>query len=262
MTHLATCYNEDCTSKPGRLEQLEQLIFGIGRHLKPRPLPVRAVTSTFAPQPVLPPGTIVRLSELPHDHEARVYAESRGFDPDWLAQKFHIGVCIEASEPRFEIMRNRLYIPITHKHELVGWQCRALRPNMGPKYLNAPNMRKSALLYNYDQAANQPFVVIVEGVPAVWRLGIAAVCLFGKSMSMMQQNLIARTWAGKPVFLMLDNDAKAEMAQAKELLARQSLQVIPIDLPDERDPADYSFNEITELFMARAAEAGVLHAFV
>jgi DNA primase len=81
-------------------------------------------------------------------------------------------------------------------------------------------------------------------------------------MSMMQQNLIARTWAGKPVFLMLDNDAKAEMAQAKELLARQSLQVIPIDLPDERDPADYSFNEITELFMARAAEAGVLHAFV
>jgi hypothetical protein len=260
MTHLATCYNEDCTSRPGRLEQLEQIIFGVGQHLKPRALPIRPVTETFSPQPVLPPGRIVPLNELPVDHDARVYVESRGFSAEWLATKFDVGVCVEAAESRFELMRNRLYIPVTYRQELVGWQCRAVLPQTGPKYLNAPNMRKSALLYNYDQAVKQPFVIVVEGVPSVWRLGVAAVCLFGKSMSFAQQQLITRSWAGKPVFLMLDNDAKVEMERAKNLLLRQSMQVVEVDLPDARDPADYSFSEITGMVMDRAAEAGVLQA--
>jgi hypothetical protein len=260
LTHLACCYNEDCLDEPGRAEQLEQIIFGVGRNLRPRPLPIRPVTSVFEIKPVEPPGTIIKLSDLPSNHPARIYVQERRFDPDWLTLKFGIGYVADVADDKNHAVRDRLYIPIVYRNDLVGWQCRAIRPGAMPKYLNAPNMRKSAMLYNYDAAANQPYVIVVEGVPSVWRLGEAAVCLFGKSMSMFQQNLIAKTWPGKPVFLMLDNDAKLEMAQAENLLRQHSLRVVPISLPDARDPADYSVEAVTEMLLDRAAEANVLEA--
>lgn len=259
-THMAVCYNNQCLKEPGRTEQFEQMLFGVGAHLKPRALAVKPVTTMFEPKPVSPPGEIVPLSDLPSNHAARQYIESRGFDPDWLAMKFQIGVVASASEPKFDVMRGRLYIPVTYRNELVGWQCRAIAPSNAPKYLNAPNMRKANLLYNYDSAESQPFVVVVEGVTSVWRIGQAAVCLFGKSMSMMQQNMIAKAWAGKPVFLILDNDAKIEMEHARHLLAQHSLQVVTIELPDARDPAEYSASAITDLLLERATAAGVLKA--
>jgi hypothetical protein len=262
LTHLAVCYNNQCLKTEGRLSQLEQLIFGVGQHLKPKPLTVRAATTNFTPTAVTPPGEIALLNELPNGHPARTYIESRGFDPDWLAMQFQIGVCMSASEPKFEIMRNRLYIPVTFRHELVGWQCRAVGAARGPKYLNAPNMRKSALLYNFDNAATQGFVVVVEGVPSVWRLGCGAVCLFGKSMSMLQQNLIASNWANKPVFLMLDNDAAPEMEQARQILSQRGMTVVPVQLPDARDPADYDFSSIVDILLSSAEANGVLAAIV
>lgn len=262
LTQLAVCYNNQCLQQPGRFEQLEQMIFGIGKHLKPKPLPIRPALTPFAPTVVSPPGEIALLSDLPNKHPAREYIESRGFDPDWLAVKFQIGVCVNPAEPKMEIMRDRIYIPVTFRNELVGWQCRAVGNANGPKYLNATNMRKSTLLYNFDAAAAQPFVVVVEGVTSVWRLGGGAVCLFGKSMSMMQQNLIARTWAKKPVFLLLDSDAKIETERAKELLTQRGMTVVSVDLPDSRDPADYDLSDITDLLMARAEAAGVLNAMI
>jgi len=261
LTHLAVCYNNQCLKEPGRLEQLEQIVFGMGGHLKAKPAHIRPATSVFEPTAMSPPGEIVLLRDLPKNHEARAYVESRGFDPDLLSDNFQIGLCATANEPRFEVMRNRLYIPVTFRQSLVGWQCRTLGGAM-PKYLNAPNMRKSAYLYNFDSAASQPFVVVVEGVPSVWRLGCAAVCLFGKSMSMAQQSLISRTWAGKPVFLLLDNDAKAEMDQAKMALTQSGMKVVTIELPDARDPADYSLDAIMDLLMDRAEAAGVINAMI
>jgi hypothetical protein len=214
----------------------------------------------FEPKPVEPPGEITRLSDLPEGHPARLYVQARGFDPDWLTLNFGVGYVGKVSDPRSALMLDRLYIPVTYRNALVGWQCRAIQSASTPKYLNAPNMRKSALLYNYDQAATQPYVIVVEGVPSVWRLGAAAVCLFGKSMSMLQQNLIAKTWRDKPVFLLLDNDAQTETEQAKILLQQQAMHVVPIMLPDSRDPADYSVSDLTDMLLDQASSAGVLEA--
>ena len=262
LTHLAICYNNQCIKEPGRAEQLEQIIFGLGGHLKPKPMLIRPATSAFVPTVVEPPGEIVPLRDLPAAHPARAYIESRGFDPDTLSDNFQVGLCVSANEPKFEVMKGRLYIPVTFRHELVGWQCRAIAPSTAGKYLNAPNMRKSALLYNFDKAASQPFAVVVEGVTSVWRLGGGAVCLFGKSMSMLQQNLIARTWAGKPVFLLLDNDARPEMEHARLALTQNGMTVVTVELPDARDPADYSLSALSDLLRDRAAAAGVIYAMV
>lgn len=261
-TQLAVCYNESCMSVPGRLEQLEQIIFGIGQHMRPRNLPIKTTSEAYVPKPVTPPGVIVPLRELPADHEARVYLQSRRFNPDALSDSFGIGVVAELAEGVSASTLGRLYIPVRQDDELVGWQCRGLRPEHKPKYLNAPTMHKSKLLYNYDMAKNQPFVIVVEGVPSVWRLGAAAVCLFGKSMSFAQQNLLIRTWQNKPVFLLLDNDAQLEMEQAATVLRRKLTKVVTIALPDARDPADYSFEEITDIVFARAEAEGVLSSMV
>jgi len=232
---------------PGRCEQLEQLIFGHGKNLKPRPCALAPSLEPFIPQPIRPPGTVIPLSELPDDHPARIYIRERNFDAQQLTDIFNIGLCINVDEPKYAATRGRLYIPITYRHELVGWQARTINSYSQPKYLNASGMRKSTLLYNYDQAQSQPYVIVVEGVPSVWRLGKAAVALFGKTMSLAQQDLIARTWPNKPVILMLDHDAKDEMARATELLGKKSMQVVPVVLPDSRDPADYSEEDISHL---------------
>ena len=258
-THLVVCYNEHCERAPGRFEQLEQIIFGYGKHLNPRPCSLAPALAPMEPQPIRPPGTVIPLSEVSPDHPARLYVASRNFDVNRLTEDFKVGLCISADEPRVATARGRLYIPVTYRNELVGWQARAINGYSQPKYFNSPGMKKSSLLYNYDQAQSQPYVIIVEGVPSVWRLGKAAVALFGKTMSLAQQDLIARTWANKPVILMLDHDAQDEMQRAKELLTKKSAQVRSVPLPDSRDPADYSVSDISQLL---AQEAGITPDFV
>jgi len=262
LTYLSVCYNNHCMTVPGRAEQLEELIFGLGAHLRPQALPVKPVTAPLELKPITAPGTIVALKELPENHAAKAYVRSRGFDPVILSDKFEVGFCADVTPPAAPANKGRIYIPVRYNSELVGWQCRGITDDAKPKYLNAPNMKKSAVLYNYDQARQQPFVIVVEGVPSVWRLGAAAVCLFGKSMSMAQHNLIIKTWANKPIFLLLDQDAKLEMEQAAALLKRSAAKVIQIILPDTRDPADYSFSDISALLLNRAQDEGVLSSLV
>jgi len=260
-TNHAVCYNNQCMSAPGRKEQLEQIIFGLGAHLRPRSMPIKAMTAPYVPKPVTPPGEIVLLKDLPATHPAREYLISRRFNPDKLSDNFSIGFVANTTDG-VPAAAGRIYIPVTQNSELVGWQCRGIKPHSTPKYLNAQAMRKSALLYNYDKAKDQPFVIVVEGVPSVWRLGAASVCLFGKSMSAAQHNLIVRTWHQKPVFLMLDKDASVEMEQAAAMLRRTVKTVITVPLPDDRDPADYSFEDITNIVFARAEAEGVLGSMV
>lgn len=255
-THLAVCYKNNCTAHSGKRSQLEAFIFGLGKNF--RRAPIKTIVAEYTPVKIEPPGPIIPLTALDDDHPAIQYVMKRGFVPDILTAQFNIGVCDSVSDQKYEIVKNRLYIPIVFRGELVGWQARSIHDYMyGPKYFNAPGTSKSRILYNYDAAVDKPFVVVVEGVPSVWRLGAYGVCLFGKSMSLFQQTLIANTWTGKPVFLILDNDAKVEMHQATAVLQQKKANVVPVYLPDSRDPADYSRYELAAFMAAAAGSAGV-----
>lgn len=245
-THLAVCYNESCTQNPGRRAQLETLVFGPGRPLF-RKIQIKAACAEFTHRAVEAPGEICALGGLPEFHPAIKYLKGREFDTEILARDFQVGVCTFTENPRYNIMLNRLYIPVVMHNELVGWQGRATNDASVPKYFNCPGTSKSRMLYNFDAASKQPYVVVVEGVPSVWRIGPAAVCLFGKTMSLYQQTTIATTWGRKPVVLMLDHDARAEMDQGLAALRARGVNVQPVFLPDKRDPADYSADEIQSL---------------
>lgn len=255
-TYLAHCFKNECLKTSGRSEQLEDLIFGQHRRGLLNP-PLLQVEDEFAPPPVIkPPGKIISLGDLPQDHPANVYLRGRNFDPAVLAAQYSVGFCAEP-DIGYSLMRNRIYIPVLSNEQLVGWQGRAIVDASLPKYYNSHGMQKSRILYNYDAAATQPYVVVVEGIPSVWRLGAAAVCLFGKSMSHWQRMTIATTWVQKPVFLLLDNDAQKETEKCFLDFERHGVQVVPVFLPDARDPADYPRDELIDLLNTTAAVVGV-----
>lgn len=256
-TFSACCYKNDCLSVPGRREQFEDMVFGLNKRAIPK---VRINAPTHAPRKtdIEPPGEIRLLSELPEFHPAVEYLQARNFNAAALAEQFKIGVCVEPSHDRYRIMRGRIYIPIFMRGKLVGWQGRIVGDDVkSAKYYNVPGAPKSQLLYNYDAAVNQPFLVVVEGVPSVWRIGAPAVCIFGKTLSWWQQHAIAAGWSGKPVFTMLDHDAADETEKAVYQLAERGVNVIPVFLPDARDPADYQKAELTALLSDAAAAVSV-----
>ena len=253
-TFLATCYKNNCIRT--RYQQFEDLVFGPGKKL-----PVRmGIATGIKPEnaeSISPPGEIVSLADLPDYHPANEYLRSRNFDPAVLAEKFGVGVCVNPV-PAYGIMRGRIYIPVYSSGQLVGWQGRIVTPPDGkPKYYTQGS--KSRALYNYAQAARQPYVVIVEGVPSVWRIGDPAVAIFGKTLSQWQQNTIGTAWTGKPVFVVIDfgEDEGRALEQIAMQLYRYPIQLVPVQMPDSRDPADYSLPDFYELLHEAAADIGV-----
>jgi len=255
-TYLAVCYKNSCLENRGNREQLEDMIFGTYRKTKAK-FPLKPVSGEFVAQPVEPPGPIDLLTTLDSQHPAITYLRSRNFDPAQLENQFGVGFCRAAHTARLEIMAGRIYIPVMQAGKLLGWQGRAVNDYQRPKYYNAPDAKKSRLIYNYDSAATMPFVVLVEGVPSVWRIGRAAVCPFGKSLSHVQQEKIASTWRDKPIFVLFDFNAQSDIEHACLQLRHHGLRPIPVTLPDERDPADYAREEIIAIICAAAQSSDV-----
>lgn len=257
-TYLAICYRHNCIKRPGVRAQLEHMIFGDGRRFL-KAAPLMTAPAEMVSTAIVPPGTITSFADLPQDHPAALYLRERGFDPLALSRDFNVGVCTEVNNDKYRIMRGRVYIPVTVNSKLVMFQGRKVGAvsKSDIKYYTAG--KKSLALYNHDVAAEQPLVIVVEGVPSVWRLGAPAVALFGKTLSHWQCTTIATTWVGKPVFLMLDHDADVEgyVASGVEQLCRYGANVVPVLLPDNRDPADYTRPELRAMLADAADAVGV-----
>ena len=257
-THLAVCYKNNCVDSPERREQLENLIFGPGRRFLAK-LPVSAGEIVSGPETVEFPGKIIPLTELPEASAAVGYLVRRGFNIAELTERFDLGVCAEAI-PRYRAMQGRIFIPSYFNGNLVAWQGRVPTDRqVEMKYYTAGV--KSRSLYNYDAAKEQEFVVIVEGAPSVWRIGAPAVSLFGKSLSYWQENTIATTWVGKPIFIVLDFGEEQAVEKAAAQLCRHNLRVIPFVMPDTRDPADYTRDEFFDLLHTAASACGEIVHF-
>jgi DNA primase len=113
------------------------------------------------------------------------------------------------------------------------------------------------MLYNFDNAVQQPFVVICEGVTDVWRIGLEAVALFGKTLSPTQAQLICAHW--KTVIILLDGDA---LDAAREIAARLSgvSSKLIVPLPADTDPADFDRGPLREFVFWTAQDKGILLA--
>lgn len=192
---------------------------------EPEKLPVRSVNK------------VISIHRLPENHIAITYLKDRGFDIEAL-RPFQLGYCCDEED---WMCYDRLIIPIINRGKMVGWQSRAIRgTDRRPKYYTSKNINLGDILYNYDVARHQPYVVLTEGVFDVWSVGPAGVCLFGKALSAGQHRELLSTWVGKPIGVMLDRDAQKEVQSICSRLAKEHRgPVIPIPIPDGyNDPGE------------------------
>ncbi|HXS24880.1 MAG TPA: hypothetical protein VN719_11655, partial [Gemmatimonadales bacterium] len=234
--------------------------------------------------PVEPPGDLVRLDLLDPHHPANVYLAGRGFDPVQLGLKYSVGYCVRA-RPEFPQVHGRIVIPMIQDGAWVGWQARYCGEadwHHVPKYYNLPGVPKQRYLYNYDRAKAFRLVVAVEGVPAVWALGDAAVALYGKTISDYHIELFHRMavppgQAPRSVLfvILLDNDpvpedprrarsaALFQLKTSQRLLAlKQALggsgsAVVRVELPEGKDAADFDRAVVWGSIYAQVAAQGI-----
>ncbi len=190
---------------------------------------------------------MIPLHELPIQHSACDYLRQRGFDPALLGRRLQVGYC-QRAEPCFGPAQGRLIIPVHRRGQLVGWQARYLGDGYQlkgvHKYHSMPGMPRAELLYNHDQALAYPYVVVCEGPTDVWRVGPAAVALFGKTMSSRQRQLLAAGWGKGVAIILLDGEASAEACRIdRELLGWVSRRVL-VPLPDGGDPGGLPHGEL------------------
>jgi DNA primase len=116
-----------------------------------------------------------------------------------------------------------LVFPVHLGKKAVAWQGRRLK-NEDPKYVSANNIKD--WLWPLDQSffslfADQRKVVLVEGVfdaLGYLRLGIPALCTFGKSISLAQLNIL-HDLQPKEVYFAWDLDATRELQRAVDRVA-------------------------------------------
>lgn len=220
------CQNDThCHKDPTNRNRLQALLaVPLGRQARLLP-PVYSPPETDQCYRSLPtfqlPAASISLRELADSHPAVEYLRSRGFCPAMLSETWGLAY-VEGWSPAAS---NRILIPVYRPEPhfgfpgagsgsavLAGWQARFIGEpptKQIPKYLFPTGFPKSKLLYGLVQAkqTSSP-VAICEGVSDVWRCGPgAAVATFGKEVSREQKLLLVHHFVGRPLVVMLDENA-------------------------------------------------------
>lgn len=263
------CFNEECQSDWKNREELRRMLNPVTAGLPSvRVPPVRHVTPG-ALEPCEFPGVLVPLDRLPPTHPAVHYLaaeRSPPFDPAALSLDWGVAYADHVpARSRGAMAQGRIIAPVVLNGVQVGWQGRYVgelnwKASGVPKYLHF--FPKSRTLYGIDEQADEPHVVLVEGVTDVWRYGRGAVCGFGKKLSPHQAGMLAARLAGRPLVLMADrNDPEAEEAFFQSAVAvveaGHAGPVTAAPLPDGTDPGGLPTTYLRELAAAAARCASV-----
>jgi len=130
------------------------------------------------------------------------FLRSRGFNATALKNKYDL------RSDGYKIV-----IPVYYENQIVSFQERDVRQKF---YKNCPLesaiMNNKDILYNWDNIFSS-FVLIVEGVTDVWRLGDNSVCTFGTSWTRSQCLLLSKL--DKEIIILFDNEAHAQRSAKK-----------------------------------------------
>lgn len=177
---------------------------------------------------------------LPESHPAIQYLMSRGFTDKKIYSKYLLHV--PTTELNLKI-KDRIIIPIIHEdNNIIGWQARAYKEGVNPKYTTPTGLKLSYMLFNLNYARkHDDYVVIVEGPLDAIRLSEhvddRVVATFGKKISNPQIKLINTMW--KKAYVAFDPDARKETISA----ARKLRNAEPI-LLQTGDPGSSGWKEI------------------
>lgn len=184
--------------------------------------------------------------EMPSIH--REYLQGRGFDPDYLIQKYGIKSCYNVGKWKF-----RIIIPIYMNGKLVAFTSRLMVEGVENPYKHCEN--KEAIipvkecLYNVDSVKDT--ALIVEGVTDVWKIGDGTIGVFGIEVTQSQvlKTFLLSREGLKRAVLFFDFGAQAQRRAEKfaALLAKYIEVDIVEDTLGKGDPGDLTEKEVQEL---------------
>jgi hypothetical protein len=170
------------------------------------PIPTPRVREKKTGSATLPP----EAGPLTSIHQA--YLKKRGFDPDFLEEKYQLKGTGPVGSYKF-----RIIAPIYLDGRLISFQGRDVTGKSIIPYKACPKEREAVehkdTLYNVDNARGT--VIVVEGIFDVWRLGDGAVATFGIGFRWTQVDMLASRF--HQVFLLYDGEPKAQ-AQAQKIV--------------------------------------------
>ena len=204
----------------------------------------------------------VRIAKAEHldlpgyrlDENEKEYLRSRGFDPEYLQNKFHIrggGICGEWSY--------RILIPIYYNHVLVSWTGRSILDKQTIKDLEIPRYKNLAIeqsvinpkeiFFNLDNC-NGKEVILVEGPMDVLRMADDTICSLGTSVT-REQELFLKNKFDK-VYIAFDNEPAAQ-DKARHLgmnLSSVGLKVEVVNICEDfnkNDPGELNESEVRQI---------------
>jgi len=200
------------------------------------------------------------------------YLHNQGFSPS-LVEQAGLAKPRRQGDGRYDVMRERVMIPITDERgRVIAFGGRLLEGD-GPKYLNTPETRlykKSGVLYGLHQARNgisrSKRALVVEGYFDVISLAQAGfpetVATCGTALTTDHLERIRRLT--RDVVLVLDSDAAGTAAAERTLplFVAAGIQPWRLDLPGAKDPDELVREEGPEALEAALAAKEPLFEWV
>lgn len=264
ITFLAICYNEGCLFRAENQRDFLDRLDDIGlKEAIVRP-------GTKVPEEareVVWPGPCYSLDKLRRNHPARLYMQSRKYDPDLLGRKHQVSWC---KESHYSLAQNRIIIPIFDRDKLKGWQARYIgdldwkgprRKELPPKYWSCPDSDfRSKCIYNFDRMKKWETAVIVEGPTDVYNFGDMSGCIFGNTMTETQQRRLLAVFRQRTVVLLLDPEeyeSRATKRLIETMTAKMPGRFCAVKLPDGTDPGSLDRSFSRPYVKAEAKRQGV-----
>lgn len=177
------------------------------------------------------------------------FLRSRGISIE-EATRYGWGLC-DKLELKF-----RLIIPIRENGKIMSYVARSTDERVKPKELSGPN--RSHYFYGWDQVYDRHVegvmsVVLVEGIfdqIKVSSFNWPCLALMGSSISDVQIGKLVKLNPSKIIIMMDGDDAgrKATRTIAAKLGKRMNpMNIVPVYLPEGKDPDDLSREEFLEL---------------
>lgn len=173
------------------------------------------------------------------------YLERRGFDPDYIEQKYDL----RYGEP-YSKYEYRLIIPIYFQHEIVSFQTRRVFDDNSIRYKNCSNdtsiIENKKVCYNIDNCKMNKAIAL-EGVTDVWRIGDNSFATFGTSFTEEQLILIHKKF--DRIYWLYDpgQESLKKAKQAAYKLSATGLDIEIIQVEGINDPGSMSESDVIHL---------------
>lgn len=175
----------------------------------------------------------------------RKYLQKRGFDPDYLVNRYQIKGSDIVGDWKY-----RIIIPIIYQGKVVAYQGRDVTNKQFLRYRTLEKEKclvdPKSIFYGIDQIKGDT-VAIVEGVVDKWRMGEGFVASLGKNITEHQIRLLLKF---KRVFWLLDcNDPRSRefAVKAANSVSSYGVECIIFDMMNGKDPGELTDQEVKEV---------------